>query len=88
MKQCHHDSDCRAGYECIDPRGVPWDGIILDDDQTQHICIGIPDPPTPDASVDYDAAVCQAACTAAVARALSDEPDMNGTLDDLVAAVF
>ena len=30
----------------------------------------------------------QAACTAAVARALSDEPDMNGTLDDLVAAVF
>lgn len=30
----------------------------------------------------------QAACTAAVARALSDDPDMNGTLDDLVAAVF
>jgi hypothetical protein len=61
MKQCHHDSDCRAGYECIDPRGAPWNGVIQDDDQTQHICIGIPDPPTPDASVDYDAAVCQAA---------------------------
>ena len=30
----------------------------------------------------------QAACTAAVARALSDDADMNGTLDDLVAAVF
>ena len=30
----------------------------------------------------------QAACTAAVARALSDDPDMNSTLDDLVAAVF
>ncbi len=30
----------------------------------------------------------QAACTAAVARALCDDPDMNGTLDDLVAAVF
>jgi len=29
-----------------------------------------------------------AACTAAVARALSDDPDMNGTLDDLVRAVF
>ncbi len=28
------------------------------------------------------------ACTAAVARALSDDPDMAGTLDDLVAAVF
>jgi len=30
----------------------------------------------------------QAACTAAVARALSDDPDMTGTLDDLVRAVF
>lgn len=29
-----------------------------------------------------------AACTAAVARALSDDPDMTGTLDDLVRAVF
>ncbi len=30
----------------------------------------------------------QAACIAAVARALCDDADMNGTLDDLVAAVF
>jgi len=29
-----------------------------------------------------------AACTAAVARALSDDQDMTGTLDDLVRAVF
>ncbi|MCX8087104.1 MAG: CbbQ/NirQ/NorQ/GpvN family protein [Rhodocyclaceae bacterium] len=29
-----------------------------------------------------------AACIAAVARALSDDPDMNETLDDLVRAVF
>ncbi|MEK7736827.1 MAG: CbbQ/NirQ/NorQ C-terminal domain-containing protein, partial [Pseudomonadota bacterium] len=29
-----------------------------------------------------------ASCTAAVARALSDDPDMTGTLDDLVRAVF
>jgi hypothetical protein len=28
------------------------------------------------------------ACTAAVARALSDDPEMTGTLDDLVRAVF
>jgi nitric oxide reductase NorQ protein len=28
------------------------------------------------------------ACTAAVARALTDDPDMTGTLDDLVRAVF
>lgn len=30
----------------------------------------------------------QVSCTAAVARALSDDPDMTGTLDDLVRAVF
>ena len=30
----------------------------------------------------------QAACTAAVARALSDDADMNSTLDELVRAVF
>ena len=29
-----------------------------------------------------------AACTAAIARALSDDPEMTGTLDDLVHAVF
>lgn len=29
-----------------------------------------------------------AACTAAVARALSDDPEMTGTLDDLLRAVF
>jgi nitric oxide reductase NorQ protein len=29
-----------------------------------------------------------AACTAAIARALSDDPEMTGTLDDLVGAVF
>lgn len=30
----------------------------------------------------------ETACTAAVARALTDEPDMSGTLNDLVRAVF
>jgi nitric oxide reductase NorQ protein len=28
------------------------------------------------------------ACTAAIARALSDDPEMTGTLDELVRAVF
>jgi nitric oxide reductase NorQ protein len=28
------------------------------------------------------------ACTAAIARALTDEPDMTGSLDDLIRAVF
>jgi nitric oxide reductase NorQ protein len=30
----------------------------------------------------------RAACTAAVARALSDDPDVTSTLNDLVHAVF
>jgi hypothetical protein len=39
MKQCHSNSDCRSDYICVDPRQAPWDAVILDDDQTQHICI-------------------------------------------------
>jgi hypothetical protein len=61
MKQCHKNSDCRSGYICTDPRQPPWDGQILDDDQTQHICIGPPDTTLGDASdLMSDALVCQA----------------------------
>ncbi len=41
MKQCSQDSDCRndEGYICADPKAPPWNALILDDDQSQHICI-------------------------------------------------
>jgi hypothetical protein len=41
MKQCTTDGDCRndEGYICADPKGPPWNALILDDDQGQHICI-------------------------------------------------
>lgn len=65
MAQCHSDSDCRDGYICADPRKTPWNAMIMDDDQTQKVCIVTPDqgpqsvggPPTL-ASMP-DAAVCQ-----------------------------
>ena len=43
MAQCHSDSDCRGGYICADPRQTPWTAVILDDDQTQRVCIVAPD---------------------------------------------
>jgi hypothetical protein len=43
MAQCHGDSDCRDGYICADPRQGPWNAVILDDDQTQRVCIVPPD---------------------------------------------
>ncbi len=65
MAQCQSDSDCRGGYICADPRKTPWSAVILDDDQTQRVCIVPPDNgesavggPATLASMP-DAAVCQ-----------------------------
>jgi len=60
MKHCSKDSDCRQdeGYACRNPRGLPWDAVILDDNQSQDVCI-VPTPsvdaPSP---ASFDAAVC------------------------------
>jgi hypothetical protein len=60
MKHCSKDSDCRQdeGYACRNPRGLPWDAVILDDNQGQDVCI-VPTPsvdaPSP---ASFDAAVC------------------------------
>jgi hypothetical protein len=41
MKHCDEDSNCRQsdGYVCANPRGSPWYGAILDDNQGQSVCI-------------------------------------------------
>jgi hypothetical protein len=41
LAQCQSDSDCRQsdGYVCADPRQPPWSVAILDDVQTQHVCV-------------------------------------------------
>jgi hypothetical protein len=44
MQRCTSNSDCRQsdGYVCADPREAPWNALILDDDQAQHVCILAP----------------------------------------------
>jgi hypothetical protein len=67
LQQCHKDSDCRTneGYFCADPRQPPWNALIIDDDQSQRVCIVKSDYFDPDAGDDgatstSAAAVCQA----------------------------
>jgi hypothetical protein len=59
MENCTQDSDCRAGYECSDPRTSPWNGAIIDDNQSQGVCIAPPPLGVPDAGAQFDAAICQ-----------------------------
>jgi hypothetical protein len=41
LAQCHHDSDCRQSdsYSCQDPRQSPYGGAIIDDVQSQRVCL-------------------------------------------------
>ena len=41
MENCTQNSDCRTvdGYICANPRGQPWNASILDDNQSQGVCI-------------------------------------------------
>ncbi len=50
VAKCGKDSDCRAGYVCRSAKASPWDGVILDSDQTKLSCL-VP----PFAGVDQDA---------------------------------
>jgi hypothetical protein len=39
MAGCKSNSDCRAGYNCEDPRLPPWNADLLDDNQDQKVCV-------------------------------------------------
>jgi hypothetical protein len=41
LAQCNSDSDCRTGdgYVCADPRTPPWNAAIIDDVQSQRVCV-------------------------------------------------
>jgi hypothetical protein len=49
MALCGNDSDCRGGYVCRSSKEAPWNGVILDTDQTKLSCL-VP----PFAGVDPD----------------------------------
>jgi hypothetical protein len=42
MKWCESNGDCRDGYVCADPRGYPWNAVILDDNQAKKSCLATP----------------------------------------------
>jgi hypothetical protein len=63
LEDCSHDSDCRAEYICRDLRHAPWNAILLDDNQSQGVCIPSPDQAYWDAGTQNDneaVPVCQA----------------------------
>ncbi len=41
VASCTSDSDCRTGegYVCADPKALPWNGLVLDDDQGKRTCM-------------------------------------------------
>ena len=47
---CTKDADCRSGYICADPKAAPWNGIVIDDDQSKRTCLVIPASFYPDAA--------------------------------------
>ena len=61
------------GYVCADPRQPPWNGVIVDDDQAQLVCIQLPDYNDGGGyATSADAAVCQA--TGPTVPAIDAEP--------------
>ncbi len=61
MEHCSKDSDCRQsdGYVCRDPTAAPWNAAILDNTQSQGVCLVAPGLLS-QASPQADAAVCVA----------------------------
>lgn len=39
VAMCASDKDCRSGYVCADPHAPPWNGVVLDDDQSKRTCL-------------------------------------------------
>jgi hypothetical protein len=83
MARCQSDSDCRTddGYICADPRQTPWDAIIVDDDQSQHVCIVRPDNGQVggNATMITDAAVCNASGPAVPPISIDATPAADAT---------
>jgi hypothetical protein len=82
MAHCSENSDCRQseGYGCSDPTGAPWNAAILDNNQSQSVCIvgaGL----LSEAGSVPDAAVCMSYAVVPDAG-----PDALATMPDASAA--
>jgi hypothetical protein len=42
MATCSSDGDCRGGYTCASPTGLPWAGRVLDDNAAAFVCLAAP----------------------------------------------
>jgi hypothetical protein len=43
VAKCANNGDCRGGYVCADAKSMPWNGMILDDDQSKLTCLVPPE---------------------------------------------
>jgi hypothetical protein len=77
MAHCSRDSDCRQseGYTCRDPTVAPWNAAILDNNQSQGVCLVAPGLLSMTSPRD-DAAVCIATTQDAEAN-----PGGDGAVD-------
>lgn len=84
LAQCHQDSDCRTGdgFVCRDPRQPPWNAVILDDDQSQRVCILAPDydAGVPASYSQEDGGVCAPSGPAVPAIDAGGGADASGTI--------
>jgi hypothetical protein len=60
MAHCSQNSDCRQsqGYVCADPTMAPWFAAILDNNQSQSVCIAAASMLNQEPDASEDAAVC------------------------------
>lgn len=92
MANCGQDSDCRQsdGYVCRNPIAAPWNGSILDDNQSQSVCIVAPSL-LANAAGHEGAAICQpydadAETRAGDGDAASDAADSGDAAPDAMDA--
>ncbi len=82
MALCASSSDCRAGYVCADIKSAPWNARVLDDNQSQMVCIPPPDQATSGTPDDPNAPVCRAAAPPVPPISVSDAAIVDSAATD------
>ena len=91
LATCNSDSDCRTddGYICASPLQAPWHALILDDNQSEQVCIVAATPGYATDAGASDAAICMPQAVMSMADATSSASDgsRDGTLADVESLV-